>query len=209
MRTIFCYGDRPQPEAAEAVTEFAPGVEFCQTKGLYGYCDAVGSHWNLGDDLVIIEGDKIIKQDTIPSLEACDQLWCSYKFRLRGYSYQLGLDELICESITGLGCIKYSARLQAAVPVGEFLHDDGNLWPPCPFCNGAGCWNYLDLRITRAVQAHFTEPVHIHGSLEHKHDYPHVTKISDIKDAKLRSDMQWYESLAGPEWPYREDAPCE
>ncbi len=202
MNIIFCYGNRPQSEVEQAVRDFAPDAEFCKTEGLYGYCDVIESHWNKGEDLVVIEGDKIITYDVIPSFNSCDKLWCSYSYPLGCYHYQEGLQEHVLEAFTGLGCIKYSARLQQAVPVEDFLHDDHGLWPPCPFCDGVGCWNYLDLRIAREVEVHFEDRVHIHGRLEHRHEYPRVTKISEIKDTKLRSDLEYFDSLAGPDWPH-------
>lgn len=204
MQIICCYGSRLQPEAAEAIAKYAPDAEFCQTKGLYGYCDVIEARWTGTDDLVVIEGDKVITAEVLPSFAACGQPWCASTYKLQTYGYQIGLITAVLEARSGLGCTRFSAALQREVPAEEFLHDDGLLWPPCPFCEGAGCWNYLDLRMTEAIQHHGYLVCNGHGSVEHKHEYPRVTKSSEIQDFKLRSDIQAMEALAGPAWPYRD-----
>lgn len=204
MHIICCYTSIC-PETLEALAKYAPEAEMVRTPGLFGYCDALEHHWDTGDDLVVIEGDKVITAEVMSSFSSCNEPWCSYKVKLHGYGYRLGTEyTAILEATTGLGCTKFSADIQRQVSADEFLHNDGDsFWPPCPFCQGEGCWNYLDLRIARAILSRGVG-ICVHGEVEHIHEQPRAGKISDIDDAKLRAFNQAAEELAGPAWP-RED----
>ena len=203
MKVICTYTNHPQADAAEALARYAPETEYCETVGLYGYCDVIEAHWTGLEDLVVVEGDKVVTAETIPSFASCDRPFCGCWTPIPNKRYQIGLETFQYNVIMGIGCNKFTAELQREVTPDEFLHDDGDIEPPCPFCAGRGCWNYLDIRMTRAFMAHGVT-IHPHGWVDHKHEYPNVTNSAEITDPKWRAEIEWMDNLAGPAWPYRE-----
>ena len=169
MQVIFVYTKVPVASAAKAIRKYAPNAEWIDTsKSIFDYNLAVASHWTGLDDLVVVEGDKEITSDVIPSFNNCDKLWCSYSY----YNFPKPYQRLIR---TGLGCTKYSADLQYQIPVDSFIRDNpvSDKWVKCPDCNGAGCWRYLDTRISLAIlQSCITFGPHVHGTIKHHHEYP-------------------------------------
>ena len=163
MKIIFCYNGIPDIRASTAILKYAPQTEFVETPGLFGYNEAIASRWGQ-DDLVIIEGDKEITSDTIPSFETCDEPWCSYGYYNYPEPYQV-----YCS--TGLGCAKFSLDLQRKIPTTAFCRADIS-GMVCPDCNGAGCWRYLDTRIAFAIFAScISFSPHVHGEVIHHHTY--------------------------------------
>src|SRR5512146_1210006 len=163
MRVFCCYTGSIHPKAAEALKRFAPDCEYVETLGLYGYHDAIASMWTGESDLVIIEGDKEITAECLPSFEACDRYWCTYQYDIFPPPYTR-------TAYNGLGCTKYSARVQQVVDPSEFY--PGANWEPCRLCGGHGCYRYIDSRINRALERHgHSVWPHIHGTILHHHDY--------------------------------------
>lgn len=199
MHIVCCYSTL-KPETAASIEAYAPQIEFRKTEGLYGYVEIMAELWNGQDDLVIIEGDKVITKDVIPDFENCPHLWCSNTY-FDGAPQVIGLNIKRYEIETGLGCARFRAELQREIPASEFLHGDPKgLWVPCPLCNGEGCWNYLDMRMSIAFESHGLK-VHPHAMIEHVHDY---SVNPDDWDWKTRETMRIIDNeLAGPDWPYR------
>ena len=104
MRVIFCYSSNPHPKALEAIAKFAPDAELVKTPGLFGYNEAIASRWGK-DDLIVIEGDKEVTAEVIPSFASCDEPWCTYAYYNYPEPYQA-----YCS--VGLGCAKFSVELQ-------------------------------------------------------------------------------------------------
>ena len=169
MKIIFCYTDVPDPRVEAAMRKYAPEAKFIDTsKSIYDYNKALVTHWGL-DDLVVIEHDKEITSEVIPSFTACDEPWCVYSYMCYPEPYQR-------DTIHGLGCTKYSLALQKQIDPFDFCGPDPEwLYPsgPCRSCNGQGCWRGLDTRITlQILNKCISFTPHVHGRIEHHHTYP-------------------------------------
>ncbi|MGH7240131.1 MAG: hypothetical protein ACREHG_08715 [Candidatus Saccharimonadales bacterium] len=165
MKVIFCYTNVPDARSADAIRKYAPTAEWIQTPLHFDYNNALMSRWGSGEDIVIIEGDKEITDEVIPSFEACNEPWCTYSY----YTFPTPYQRLIT---VGLGCTKYSADLQRQIPAEEISQPHLETLP-CPDCDGKGCWRYMDTRISFAILNRcivFTP--HVHGELNHYHEYP-------------------------------------
>ena len=163
MRVICAYTNL-HPATAEALAKYAPDAELFETPGTFDYNHVIESVWDSGDDLVVIEQDKIITAEVISSFAACNHDWCVYSYDTFPPPYTM-------EVSIGLGCTKFSARVQHDIPVSEFLYGDDPAWPTCPNCNGVGCWRYLDSRIDKCLWER-NVPTYVHGRVEHMHSYP-------------------------------------
>jgi len=165
MRIIYCYSGEPNPIAAEAVSKFAPNAEWIKNTHHQSYARNLTDRWNSGEDILVIEGDKEITSEVVPSLAACDEPWCTYGY----YNYPKPYQRLIT---VGLGCTRYSAELQCQIPVDE-IYCKHMATLPCPDCNGDGCWRYMDTRISFAILTRcITFAPHVHGEINHHHYYP-------------------------------------
>lgn len=164
MRVICCYSSRIHPKAEKALEKYAPQAELVHTPGLYGYNEAIAERWTGTDDLVVIEQDKEITAEVLPSFAACGLFWCSYSYKVfpRPYSREVTI---------GLGCTRFASTIQKIISPNEFLGPDPQMLATCPDCNGKGCWRYLDSRIAFAVM-NARLAVHVHGHIEHHHEYP-------------------------------------
>jgi hypothetical protein len=165
MRVFCCYTGTIHPKAAEALKRFAPDCEYVETLGLYGYNEALASLWTGESDLLIIEGDKEITAEVLPSMESCTRHWCTYQ-------YDIFPPPCTRKAYNGLGCTKYSARVQQVVHPSEWM-ETGATWEPCRRCGGKGCYRYIDSRINRAIERNWRLGVqpHIHGEILHHHNY--------------------------------------
>jgi hypothetical protein len=205
VKVIFCYTHQPEPKSAEAVTRYAPLAEWVDTSpSIYAYNEIIASLWTGTDDLVVIEGDKEITAEVLPSFEHCSELWCSF-------SYYVFPEAIEIEVSNGLGCTRYSARLQRIVDPAEFTVADNPMWELCRVCNGKGCWRYLDTRIAQAIRMHLTPTVDIdvchHGRVNHHHDYSgqmlevagSLVSAEVLDDRLLTIDLQRVESKSAEE----------
>ena len=163
MRILYVYTNGCAP-AAEAVRKHAPGAIFIETPHIYDYNVIMAENWNSGEDLVVVEEDKVLHYGVIPSFNDCKHPWCVFAYTTFPQPYT--------RSITiGLGCTKFSAEVQQEFGPEEFLVDDSPEWGVCPDCNGKGCWRYLDSRIDKCLWKRGYSS-HVHGWVEHLHKYP-------------------------------------
>ena len=165
MKILFCYSGEPNPIAAKAVRKYAPTAVFSKCEGLFGYNEIIASNWKGEEDLLVIEGDKEIHAEVVPSMEACGKDWCIYEYWNFPEPYQRNI-------IYGLGCTKYSARTQQLISADEFLCPDPPWMWVCPTCNGLGCWRNLDVRIAiQVLNKCISFAPHSHGRINHLHEY--------------------------------------
>jgi hypothetical protein len=189
MRVICCFSDDVHPKCAEAIGNFAPQTEYVKTEGLYGYNEVIGSRWTGKSDLVVIEADKEITAEVIPSFGKCEHRWCVYSY--------MNLPAPFTKEVQiGLGCSRFSAEAQRIVSVDEFLCEDV-FWQPCMFCDGKGCWNQLDSRMARALKNHGITQ-HVHGMVEHHHVFDDAWwktwhKQVDFRMEKVNIDRRYYD----------------
>lgn len=163
MRTIIVHTGNFASPALESFRRYAKSAEYVETKGLYGYNDAIASRWDGSDSLVVIEQDKEITAEVLPSLESCDQPWCTYSAKTFPEPYTK-------TTIISLSCARFSVEVQK-VAQPDFYGPDLDYHPKCKRCDGKGCWVYLDTRIAMALMAKGYQP-HVHGEIKHHHEYP-------------------------------------
>jgi hypothetical protein len=193
MRIIFCYSSSPELRSAAAIRRYAPKAEWVKTEGLFGYGEAIASRWTGESDLVVIEGDKEINADVIPSFEDCNEPWCTYGCKTFPPPFRVQIDY-------GLSCAKFSADLQKQVDPSEFICEDVP-WQPCRYCGNKGCWNQLDVRMGRAFESHDVDYPHVHGHIKHHHVYDdtwyrerqkNIDYLMDA-DARIKEIRDWHE----------------
>lgn len=164
MRIICCYRWLNNL-TRESLERYAPEVELIKTEDPQDLPNAIRDRWNGEEDLVIVEQDKEITAEVIPSFQACDQFRCAY-------SYYINPDPYTREVDIGLGCTRFSAEVQQIVPATEWYEmKDLWAWGYCPDCDGKGCWRFLDSRINVVMLNHNIIP-HCHGRVKHHHWYP-------------------------------------
>lgn len=171
MRVIYCYIEQ-EVHSLWALRKYAPKAELVDTSGsIWAYNEAIEKYWNGKEDLVVIEQDKEITHQVLPSFAKCKKPWCSYS----SYIYPKAMN---VEVAFGLGCVRYSASLQQMVDTSEFICKDDPVWKQCQLCDGKGCWKYLDARIAGAIRKYDVD-VHCHGHVKHYHDYGVLGKLCE------------------------------
>ena len=163
MRVICCYSSTIHPKTRSALEKYAPETEYVETKGLFGYGEAIADRWTGESDLVIVEADKEITADTLPSFEACDKLWCTTRCKTLPPPHTR-------HTVNSLSCAKFSAEIQRIVKTSDFICRDP-FWAPCRRCDSQGCWNQLDTRMAIAMSPRANGLPHVHGWVEHHHNY--------------------------------------
>jgi len=168
MRVLACYnGDSLRSETYDALVKHIPvgALELVNVSGdACNYWHELRNRWTGEYDLVTVEQDNVITAETIPSFAACAEPWCCYEYELE--------DQRMCR--IGLGCTRFSAELQRTVPVSEI---SGSAW---------FTWHILDYRVFTTVQRFGFEP-HVHGQVEHLHDYNAVTNAIGLES--LRTEL--------------------
>jgi hypothetical protein len=188
---VLCCTAQPHPQAMTALEAYAPQAELVDVKDdKFGYWREISARWTGERDLVLIEQDIEISEDTIRSLEECDQDWCVFAYPIFRSQSRL---------IHGLGCTKVSTFAQR-LATAELIADGFYL---CAACHGEGCWWHLDGRITEVLRGRGFLP-HVHGDVTHLHDY------SAMKDTEPcpGHDIVHGQPETGGKWeiPWRRDA---
>ncbi len=148
----------PDEAALKAVAEYAPGAEVVDVTGdSFGYWREIRARWQGTEDLMLIEHDVLIGEDTVASLRDCGYDWCCFAYPIFRNHQRLRY---------GLGCTKFSAVAQRAVSAR--LIAEG--FALCKECHGMGCWYHLDGRISILMREAGFRP-HVHGDVIHLHDY--------------------------------------
>jgi hypothetical protein len=152
-------GDYPfesdlDPRVKAALEKYAPQVglevEWVDTKpSRQIYADEMEKRWNGTEDLIIVEQDKEIFMDTLPSLLGCREPWCGYTFWQNPEPHT----NLV---IGGFGVTKFSAQVQTWFPVSAFRGKDQ-----------VG----IDRRFYDYLIKNHRFGIHLHGSVVHHHVY--------------------------------------
>jgi hypothetical protein len=150
-RIICCYTESGvRKETLSALESFAPGTEYAEVSGSpYDYRDTLQRYWTGKRPLIVVEQDIVIHDEVIDSFAKCSKPWCTYGFQSSariGYLYR------------GLGCTKFSARLQRRFPFEEFV-------------TYGMTWKYCDAHISRILWTINGIQPHVHGEVEHLHDF--------------------------------------
>jgi hypothetical protein len=146
---LCCFADL-HPETERSVKAFAPTAKMMDTSGsLYAYRDTLKEHWTGERDLIIVEQDIEITSEVIPAFRKCNKLWCTFSYQgpsNLGYLYR------------GLGCVKFSAKLQRKFPFEVFVEYQMT-------------WDVIDGYISRILWVANGISPHVHGHVQHHHDY--------------------------------------
>jgi hypothetical protein len=110
------------PRTEAALKKYAPQagleVEWVNTIGSQQiYADEMEKRWNGTEDLIIVEQDKEIFADTLPSLLNCGEPWC-------GYTFWQNPEPHTSLVIGGFGATRFSAEVQTWFPVSAFRGDN-------------------------------------------------------------------------------------
>jgi len=114
--------------------------------GTDGYWRTFAQRWTGEDDLVCVEQDVLIHAGVLPQFAACPQPWCAF-------GWEVGPGQM---SYWWLGCTKFSAALQAAVPLTSKQPGE------CARCGPVPCHRHMDV-ILHPVMAYLgQEQPHTH-----------------------------------------------
>lgn len=138
MTRVLCAFTDLHPKTVTALRTLAmprcPVDVVCVAHNEFGYRDAIADRWTGDEDLVLIEHDIEISDDVLPSFEGCDGPWCTFAYQ------HMTLDNWLDR---GLGCVRFSAALQRAIPFGKCLASPA----PVP-----GSWRHLDGQIAATLE---------------------------------------------------------
>ena len=103
---VCCFYNDLEPRTAAALERFAPGCEYVDTSASQQeYALQLEKRWTGQDALVLVEQDKEIHGEVLPSFEACGEPWCAY-------TYWISPEPHTALVIGGFGVTKFSAGIQ-------------------------------------------------------------------------------------------------
>jgi hypothetical protein len=155
---LYCH-TKYYPESLDSVFMYAPGAIGVYTgRTSFSYSEALAYHWDYEGDLIVIEHDIVIDENTIPSFEDCQEPWCSFKFDVMGQDIDFAL-----------GCTKWSAEARKLVT------------PPA-----RANWRTLDVQIRELMIWVGLQP-HVHGKVAHLHPYePGMNRFDETLGTLLK-----------------------
>jgi hypothetical protein len=170
MRVLATYvNNHLRPEAYRALVKYVPigQLEMINTHGnVSRYWHEFRRRWIGEYDLMTVEQDNVITAETIPSFNACEEPWCTYMYK--------GPHSMPDRDLkAALGCTRFSAALQRAIPANEISDKD------------YFSWHLLDYRINVLLTGVGLQP-HVHGEIEHLHAYDDDS-TSIAKDRMMRN----------------------
>jgi hypothetical protein len=147
---VLCCYVNLHPETEFSVRDNVPNPVFRDTSGdQLAFGRTIQEFWTGKQDLVTIEQDIVITPGVLPSFAGCNKDWCVYGYQSApraGFLYR------------GLGCTKFSARLQRRFPFRDFVVYEMT-------------WKNVDAYISRLLWTLNDIQPHLHGIVEHKRDY--------------------------------------
>jgi len=142
------------PRTERALRTFAPQaglqVEWVDTQAdMQIYADEMEKRWTGEEDLIIVEQDKEIYAETLPSLLGCGEPWCGYTFWIHPVPHTTLV-------LGGFGVTRFSAQVQRWFPVSAFRGE-----------TQVG----IDRRFNDYLISHHGTGCHLHGHVLHHHVY--------------------------------------
>ena len=133
-----------------AVITYIPQAEHVDTaKSSYAYWDELEKRWDGSADLLVMEQHIVVHDQVMPQLEACRSDWCVFPFGGQQH---------------GLGCTRFSARLQQTVPASVIR---ARARRKCPHC-GSLHFAFIDGPILDALRASGYQDPCVHSpSVDH------------------------------------------
>lgn len=158
MSVLLCYA-KLHPATEKSVSAYAPQAEVIDVTGdNFAYWREIRARWQGKEDLILIEQDIEIVEGGVEEMLACDHDWCCYAYTIFRTRQRLRY---------GLGFTKFSARTQRLVNARRIAEG----FALCTVCQGKGCWNHLDGRISQLLREEGKLKPHVHGDVTHHHDY--------------------------------------
>jgi hypothetical protein len=151
---LLCMYNDLDPRVAAALDKYAyPNglvTEWIDTsESLQTYAEELGKRWNQGDDIILVEQDKELTEEMIPSLMACDELWCGYAIWFNPVPHTM-------LAMGAFGIVKFSQRVQELVAMSDF----------------EGQYQFqIDRRFYDHLIENHDAGCHIHGMAVHHHVY--------------------------------------
>ncbi len=178
LRVLACYaGSGLLPETYRSLTRYVPigCLELVNVSGdLSTYWLEFRKRWVGKWDLMTVEQDNVLDGEMIPSFNACPEPWCVYEYEGPENMVSRGAADRMLK--TSLGMTRFSRQLQLEVPVTEISNKD------------YFSWYLIDYRIAVVLGKKGYSP-HIHGTVEHLHDYPEdknrLAKEDDLYKAAI------------------------
>ena len=145
MTRVLCPYTTLHRATVSSLATHAPSAELIDVSGSdFDYFAAVLERWTGDVDLIIVEHDQEIHGDVLPSFAACRRPWCVFPYD------HMSMGNLLD---SGLGCVRFTAELQQAVPFAALLDTEA----PVP-----GSWRHLDGQIAALLDDAGIER-HVHG----------------------------------------------
>jgi hypothetical protein len=165
LKVLACYVSKSlKRETYRALVDYVPigSLEMVEVShDVSAYWHEIRKRWNGEDDLLIVEQDNVITAETIPSFNMCDKPWCTYWYP--------GPPGMVDNKLTkSLGCTRFSAELQKAVPYPAITDKEYFIW------------HMIDARVADALELRGYAP-HVHGEVKHLHTY-------DMTDEEIAQD---------------------
>ena len=135
-----------------SVARHIPQAEHVDTaQSAYAYWDELEKRWDGSADLLTLEQHIVVHDQVLPQMEACDGDWCVFPFGPAGASPAQLQNH-------GLGCTRFSARLQQQVPASLIR---GKARRKCPHC-GSLHFAFIDGPILDCLAAAGYTAPHLH-----------------------------------------------
>jgi len=153
MRVLFCYANGGiHPAAQRALDLYAPDAIKRDTSGAqHTYWRTICEYWDGTEDLVLIEQDNEITAEVLPTFAGCEHDWCTFQYK------GLFPGAMLQQS---LGCTKFSKEFQLRFPHEMIAGPDM-------------VWHLIDLRFGVLFHDLHGLDCHVHGTINHHHDYKH------------------------------------
>ena len=159
---VCCFYNQLDPRVASSLERFAPDCEYVNTTASQQtYAEELERRWTGTDDLVLVEQDKEIHGEVLPSFAACPEPWC-------GYTYWIDPIPHTALVLGGFGVTKFSAEIQQKVAVKDFAWTE---------------WRGIDRRFNDLLLS-MGIGCHLHGHVVHHHVYPSRPKM--VRDHAFR-----------------------
>jgi hypothetical protein len=169
-------GSGLRPETYRSLVRYVPigCLEMVNVSGdLSTYWLEFRKRWVGNYDLVTVEQDNVINGEILPSFNLCPEPWCVYEYEGPHNMTSRGAPDRMLK--TSLGCTRFSQQLQKEVPITDISKKD------------YFSWYLIDYRIAIVLAKKGYSP-HIHGVIDHLHDY------GSSPDRLGKEDQLWYEA---------------
>jgi len=187
---VYYFWTEEFPESQKAIRKGAPDAEWVRTGHIdalpMDYAIKVRERWGR-TSMLFVEQDIVLRKEVVPSMRKCGKDWCVYRYPVASNEAPLRF---------GLGCTKFSLRLQQALDYDRvFRHNTtiGNLGCKCNlYCDVCPCYRHQDTIIRHELLMLGLREPHCHDveekspPLKHLHDYENGPMLIDDRGGLYR-----------------------